>query len=485
MVEQTRAEAPPAPRAASQAGKKSRSRWWILLGALALLVVVGGAYWYTQHSGRTAQASETAGAADREPAAGSVTRVEVVTPTPHGLPRTTTQPGSVQAFRFAKLYAQVSGYLKEQTVDIGDKVKKGDVLAEIEAPAYVEAVRVAEAAVSQAEAKVSVAESQVDTAEANYKAAKAKIAQAKADVEKAQASVKYRESQLARIKQLVRSQSIERKVQDEEQDRYDAAVADLHAYQANVQTDEAEADAAAAKVEEMKSDVEEAKADRDRAKADLRRAEVFVGFTRIVSPYTGVITLRSFNAGDFINLSSEGSGVPLLQVAITDKMRVVLLVPDRDVPYVDVGDPAVVRIDALPGRDFKGKVARYSHREDPSDRTMRTEIDLDNPEELLHDGMYGGVTITLAPASKDHLSLPTRCLHDVTEDGNGAVFVVRDGKAKRLPVKVGRDNGREIEILSGLGKEERVVFRYNGALADGTAVQAETVRPEPEQVAAH
>ncbi len=70
-------------------------------------------------------------------------------------------------------------------------------------------------------------------------------------------------------------------------------------------------------------------------------------------------------------------------------MRVVTYVPDRDVPLTDLGDNAMITLDALPGRQFAGKVARFSHSEEPESRTMRTEIDLENPDDLLREGMYG------------------------------------------------------------------------------------------------
>src|SRR5262249_4890633 len=132
------------------------------------------------------------------------------------------------------------------------------------------------------------------------------------------------------------------------------------------------------------------------AEADLEKAQVMVKFATIVSPYDGVITERNFFRGDFVKSAAQGgSQRPLFTVECTDKMRIVTQVPDRDVPFTDPGDEAVVKLDALPGEVFKAHVSRMAHSEDPQTRLMRVEIDLDNPKGKIRQGMYGQVTIIL------------------------------------------------------------------------------------------
>src|SRR6185312_8957181 len=121
--------------------------------------------------------------------------------------------------------------------------------------------------------------------------------------------------------------------------------------------------AAKAKIEQAKADLEEAKATVDVDKASLDKAKVLVDYTKITSPYDGVITDRKFFRGAFIRSAADGNPIPLLTVARTDVVRVVTMVPDRDVPYVDVGDPAEVTLDALGSRVLKGKVSRYADTE--------------------------------------------------------------------------------------------------------------------------
>ena len=150
-----------------------------------------------------------------------------------------------------------------------------------------------------------------------------------------------------------------------------------------------------------------------------------------------------------------------------------ILVPDLDVPFVDRGDPATLRVDALQGQVFRGKVARFANSENEQ-KLMRTEVDLPNPDNLLRDGMYGTATIEVEPPSQN-LRIPSTCLIEQTGQGQGAVYVVRDGKAHRQPVQVGLDDGREVEIVGGLTPEDQVIVRYNGTIADGLAVRAEAV----------
>ena len=295
---------------------------------------------------------------------------------------------------------------------------------------------------------------------------------AKAELERREKTREYREKQYRRIQDLVARRAVEAQLADEEEDRFGAAVADEHAAQAAVIAAKAQVAEAEAKIEQAEADLKEAEANVDVAEADLDKARVMVAYTRIVSPYDGVVTFRGFHRGAFIRSASEGSTQPLLSVARTDKMRVVVQVPDNDVPFIDVGDPAVIEIGSLPGREFRGEVSRFAAKEDLDSRTMHTEIDLPNPDNRLREGMYGGVTIQLEDPSKN-LTIPASALFEPGE-GRGVVYVVRDGKAIRTPVRVATDNGVEVEVLDGLKPDDEVVVRANGALADHAPVAAET-----------
>ena len=135
------------------------------------------------------------------------------------------------------------------------------------------------------------------------------------------------------------------------------------------------------------------------------------------------------------------------------------------------GDPAKVEIDALPGQRFEAVVARMAGAEDAASRSMQTEVDVPNPKGELRRGMYGRATLLLEPGAANAVTVPTSALEGKAGDGHATARVVRDGKAYLIPVRVGVDNGVNIEVLDGLHAEDAVIVRTSGPLEDGTAVE--------------
>jgi RND family efflux transporter MFP subunit len=164
-------------------------------------------------------------------------------------------------------------------------------------------------------------------------------------------------------------------------------------------------------------------------------------------------------------------------------MRVVMRLPERYVPYCEPGDDAVVELDALHGRMFHGTVSRIANSLDRSDRTMRVEVDLKNPNDELRDGMFGRVTVQLTSATKE-LSIPSSALVNVGRPGAFSVYVVRDGRADRVPVKVGRDNGIRAEIVSGVQANDLIVAHPSEDLTSGAAVEFDQPTPAAEPTSA-
>jgi len=464
-----------APLPTSSTTIPHRSRLWIVVMAILGLVGGGGAYWYWEQSHKPTNKPEAVG---QDSSTQGALPVEVAHPRKGGLALTTDQAGSVQAFEHADLYAKISGYLKLQNIDIGDTVKRDQILAEIDDPEILKAVDQMRAMVETAKAKVKIADARTKSAEADVKASKALVTQSQVGVVTQEANVSLRSKQLVRIQGLVQRGAVEEKLQDEELDKFEAAKSGERYARATVLSSQAQEAAKQADLEMAKADVQEAKANVEVAEANLGKAQVLASYTRITSPYDGVVTRRTYHRGDFVRSAEEGGGVPLLSVARTDKMRVVLPVPDRDVPFVDRGDPAVVRLDALRGEEFKGAVDRVASTEDPESRNMRTEVDLPNPSGRLKEGMYGRVTLLLQPAAPTGVTIPSSALIRQNTQGEGSVYLVRDGKARKVNVRVGSDNGVETEITEGLKPEDEVVIRYNGAIGDGTPVT-----PEMSQVA--
>jgi RND family efflux transporter MFP subunit len=454
-----------------QAGGGTGWSWklWAFVAVVTIAPVAAGVFYLSRDlpsaEAEPSRGAETADAPARVP-------VEVVHPEKGKLPRTTHQPGTVQAFEQARLHAEVSGYLKTEAVDIGDHVQKGQVLIEIEVPELVKKRDRAAAGVDQANARVNLAQARVASAEADLKAAQAKVVQANATAKSARAWRTFREKQLKRMQDLFALKSIDERLVDESQDQAEAAAETERSARAAVSTAEAEEEAARAKIKQAEADVASAHADVKVAQAELAEAQVQVDFASIRSPYDGYITQRSLLPGDFVRAGTEGSGgTPLLTVERTDKMRVVVQVPDRDVPYCQPGDPAVVEIDALPGKKFDAKVARIARAEDPQSKLMHVEIDVANPKGEIRQGMYGWVTIVL-DTEAEQLSVPSGCLVGKAQKGHGSVYVVRDGRARLVPVLLGMDNGELVAVEKGLTAQDEVILQPPADLRDSTPVTA-------------
>ena len=270
---------------------------------------------------------------------------------------------------------------------------------------------------------------------------------------------------------------------DEHQDDRDAAVAAEGEARAELAKANAFVAAADAKVLSAQADVADAKADVKVAQAELENARVMVRFATITSPYTGVITYRRLFPGDYVKAATDSGGSrPLLTVERTDKMRVVYQMADRDVPYCNVGDRAVVEIDALPGPPLEAKVSRMASSEDTGSLLMHVEIDLANPTRKIAQGMFGHITVFLDQGA-DLLSVPSTCLTGKDEHGKGSVLLVRNGKAVLTSVVTGTDNGVRIAIPKGLKVDDEVVLHPTDDLVDGTAVVA--VPEPPEKAKTH
>lgn len=465
----------PTPPASLPQARTSR-RWLFPALGLVLIVCVGAAWWWLSGGTKERAPQGTSRAQEASSTAGAL-HVDVVLPKPTGLGRRVTQPGLVHAFDKASLYAKVSGYLIRQRVDIGDIVKKGDVLAEVDVPELFKSRDQARAALGQMEAKVKLAEAKVLTYTADRQTAAAAVAEAEADLAKFTADRVFRFKERDRIAGLVKLNAVQQEILDEKQQQYDAALAAERSGTAAIATAKAAVTAADARIAQAKADLEQARADVVAAQADLDKAQVFVDYTKITSPYDGVITRRDFHDGDFIRSAADGGAVPVLAVARTDLMRVVIMVPDLDVPFVDRGDPATIEVDALAGEVFHGKVARFANSETEL-KLMRTEVDLPNPDNRLRDGMYGTARIDVERPS-NHMAIPSTALIEQDDDGNGTVYVVRDGKVHRQKVRVGHDNGDEVEVVHGLSLKDQVIARYNGALDEGQAVNATLLPTQP------
>ncbi len=436
---------------------------WTGLIALAVVGMVSGTIYFNK--GQTALVAHAGDGTTKT----VIVPVKVVHPQ-KGLERLSTQAGSIQAYESVRLYAKVPGFMKKQNVDIGDRVKAGQVLAVLDVPELETQVKRGKAILVQARSRVIQMKARVNSVTAELDASKAAVTQAEATAKSSAAWVRFREKQLLRMKELFALKSIDERLVDESKERYEASVETEHSSKAAILTSKAHVVAYAAKIESAQADVAFADAEVDVSQAELDKYTVQLGFATINAPFDGVVTHRSSFPGDFVRSANEGgSHEPILIVQRTDLMRVIVYIPDRDVPFVDPGDAALVEIDALTGKKFPAKISRISKSEDPQTRLMRVEIDLTNPTGRICHGMYGKVTIVLDKQA-DQFSIPCSCLVGKAGDGVGEVYVIRDTRAQLVKVHLGIDNGLRVAVVEGLRAEDEVILQPGSELSNGVRV---------------
>jgi RND family efflux transporter MFP subunit len=245
-------------------------------------------------------------------------------------------------------------------------------------------------------------------------------------------------------------------------------------------------EAAKASLEKAKADVVAAQAQAEVARADRDYAQTMLGYTGLRAPFSGVITRRNVNEGDFVQPAGSGArGQPLYVVQQIDPVRIFVNVPGAEAVWLKDGDPASFRLQGAGGELFTGKVTRNARSLDPQARTLRTEIDVPNPRGKLLPGMYVHASITVRHTNV--WTLPASAV--LTEGDQTFCYRVEGGKAVRTPLQVGLSGGGLVEVVGKLaknpsaGEEERweaftgqeQVVSNPGGLSDGQPVR----RAEP------
>jgi len=334
--------------------------------------------------------------------------VQTTQPEVRSISRETQQPANLLALQSASIGARVDGYVSEVLVDIGDAVKKGDVLARIDAPEL-------------------AAQKQIALAEQSRFAMSMRSAKADLMVANAENS---------RIKALVAKKSLSEKVALESKSKVAAA----------------------------KAKVAAAAAEADIATAKLQAAEALLSFTELRAPFNGIVAARSVDLGDQVTAAQAS----LFVVEDQSVLRMVTYVPERDAVLVDAGDAVTVSVDAFPGKLISTKVSRASGSLSLSDaQRMRVEAEVSNADGKLPAGLYGYATIILEQKDKA-IVVPAEVVR--FGEGPACVYVVEDGVLRHVVVELGLDGGQWIEITSGLKGNEAIVTGLIGRLADGTSV---------------
>ncbi len=405
--------------------------------------------------------------------------VTVVRPERTSLYWTIRQPGSIEAFEEAPILPKIAGYVEEWKVDIGDHVRKGQLLATLWVPESAATLRQKEAAVNRDEVQIVLARTALQAAEANVTKSEASLRLAQAGLARADSNAVRWRSQYSRDAPLVRSGSISAVDFEVTTDQYQTmkaakaeAIAGVAAAKAALTESKAQRDKTAAEVHLAEANLQAAQADRDAAAALLH-------YARIEAPFDGVITRRNISRGDFVQPPSTAAQEPLYVLHRRDIMRVFVDVPESDAVWVQEGSPARIRVPVLQDREYDGKVRRMSYSLKRQTRTLRAEIDLPNPDDLLRSGMYAYAAIQVERSNT--VTLPASAVAtqgDVNEGYQDFCYIWENGKVRRSPIKIGSRGEGRVEVLKkqiqdvweDFTGEEKVVERGISALSDGQEV---------------
>jgi RND family efflux transporter MFP subunit len=437
---------------------KSALRPWSFAALVASSLVLAAGCRFRDPGADKTPASSGAAASEKGKTAG----IRVVRPERRDVMMSVVQPGTVQPFEATPVYSRIAGYAEKYNFNIGDRVKKGDVLLEMWIPDLVEQLGQRSAAVQRAEVQVRVARSAFRAAEAKLETAKARVTSAKAGVERAQASYTRWDSEYKRLQSLVDRQVLDMQVRDETYRQFEEAVALRD--QANAMVSEATSarDQASADRDRAGVDVEAALADLDVARAQEREAKVNVEYGKIRASYDGVITQRNVSPGDYLQPGGGRDGRPIFVLEQTDPLRVFMGVPELASFFIREHDTALIRFQAIPGATRAGEVVRSGFSLNPSTRTLQTEIDIPNPEGHIHPGWYATVTITIQ--RKQAWTLPSDAIGFQGQQNYFVYFLIND-KPVRTPVIVGPSDDTHTEILR---KYDAKSNTYDWPLVDGS-----------------
>jgi RND family efflux transporter MFP subunit len=332
-------------------------------------------------------------------------------------------PGNIQAVTEAPVLARSSGYIRTRSVDIGDRVQAGQVLAEIEAPEL---------------------NQQILQAEANVELAGSNIEQSQAALQQGQSNLNLAKITAGRSQQLFDKNVVSR--QD-----YDTAQMQYAAQQANVQA--------------LTKAVSAANSSAAASKANLARLKDLKNYQTVRAPFAGVITVRNVDVGALVN---EGSTL-LYRIAQTDRLRTYLNVPQVDAGSVKVGLHATLIVPDLGGRKFSGAVTRTANALDPASRTLLTEVQVDNSGGALMPGMYTQVDLAV-PRKDPPLVIPGDTLV-VRGDGPQVAIVGPDGIVHFKLIHIGRDFGDRLEVLDALEEGQQLAVNPGDTVREGARVK--------------
>ncbi len=427
------AEAPQTSRDAAPAAKQGSevppppSRWvffFVLLGVACLLGYGGYRHWALDR-----EATQT----QRE-AIDFVPSVRTITAEADGKPTILTLPGETDAFDSSSLYPRATGYIAERRVDIGSRVKKGDLLLRIAAPDL---------------------DRQLDQARAQLLQVQATMAQAQATLDQAKAAGALADLNYKRSQDLVKR-------------GYDT-VQNNDTQQTNVTTQKASLGTAGA-------GIKVAAANEQAQQATVDRLITLTQFEEVRAPFDGIIVTRGIDTGDLVNADTK-TGSPLFTIAKDAVIRVTVHIPQTNAVAIRDGLEASVIVPQFPDRTFTGKIARSSVALLNTSRTLTTEVDVPNPDGVLRPGLFVNVTFQI-PRTRPNIVLPAEAL--IFDQRGLQVATVQDDQVHLQQISIYRDFGKTVELRDGLQGGEAVVLSPPSDLLEGSKVKVEPSKPQEQ-----
>jgi len=396
----------------------------LLAGVLALggLVVV-------RFSGKNAKAGASASSSLQTVAVAPVSRAAIA--------NSLSLSGAFRPYQQVDVHAKVAGYIRRIFVDVGDHVQAGQVLAILEVPEL---------------------NAQVAGARADIRRDKDAIRRSESEIQRAQSTYTAYHAAYTRLKQA--SEARPGLIAEQELD--DSLAKDKET--------EAQVESARATLSESQSQLAV-------AQADLDRLSALEAYSNITAPFAGVVTKRYADTGALIQAgtASETQSMPVVQLAEWSRLRLVVPVPESAVPALQLGSVVQVHVSAM-NRNFEGKIARFADSLNAETRTMHTEIDVENRDGTLKDGMYAEAKLTLKQQN-NVLTVPIQAL-DRNSAGISVLIVDGEGRVQQREVKIGVEGSNRVEVVSGLAENERVVVGNRSELHPGERVAPKLVKEE-------
>jgi len=367
-------------------------------------------------------------------------------------------PGNIEAIQTTPISARTNGYLCRWYADIGDRVKAGQLLAEIDTPEV---------------------DQQLQQTHANLSQAWASLDQAGANLRQALTNLEYTRVTYERWRYLAGQHVVSDQDRDQTWEAYNAAKANVDAMQATVNV---------------------AKAAIAANEANVRQLMALQGFKRIYAPFAGIISARNVEVGSLINAGSasnvststgappSGATIPgsgaaqtspgnpsagggLFQIARIDTLRIYINVPQTFSSSINPGRKVEINVREFPQDKFTGLVVRTTNALDPASRTLLTEVRITNPNYKLLPGMYATAKLSVDQAEPP-IRIPATALV-IRADGPQVVTVTKDQRARFQKIVIGRDYGNELDILSGLEPGATLVVNVTDDIQEGAPIRAQ------------